>query len=274
MTGPGKSAKSARPRAAGHRAPPPQRQRQRAAAAPALPATLNLRRRAGAVGAALRRWGSLDAVAAIRRRWRWVAPLAAAGAAALAVVVYVATEGTGAETGGSPGTAASSGGAASPSPGPVTVHHAALRKTPEEVVASLHLPPGLAAALTKWDAGRGGTELADVSSQVGAATQASGLRLYAPMRHACLSLSAAVSAARAGPPIPSPVRQAAYSRALAKLASAASVCQAGISLYPTEDQGLQAREDPAAVRQADGELATGARDLYQATVDISALHRR
>lgn len=83
-----------------------------------------------------------------------------------------------------------------------------------------------------------------------------------------------MTAAKVGPPIPNAVMQASYSRVLAKLATAAVDCRAGISQYPTEDEGLQTRENPAMIHQAESELAAGAKGLYQATVDINSVHSR
>lgn len=245
-------------RQATHRAPGPSRRRR-----PSLAAVTSGRR-----------WWSA-ALAVVGRRWRWLAPAAAIGLAALVVLVYAVGWRTGPAAGSSRGAAPAGGAAVSgrASPGGATVHRAS-RETPEQVVASVHLPSGLTAALRKWESGSGGKDLANVSSQLGAATQASGIRLFGPMRQDCSDLASAVTAATSGPPIPDSVMQGTYRRALAKLAAAAATCQAGISLYPTEDQGLQAREDPATIGQADAEFATGARELYQATVDIHALHRR
>lgn len=217
-----------------------------------------------------------SAAAPLWRRWQWLAALAAVGLAVLGVIAYVAGDRNGSTAANSEGAASSVGSVASASPGAaaITVHHHALRITPEKVVASLHVPSQLADALKKWDAGRGGTALAGVSGDLGDAMQASGVRLFGPMLQACSSLAAAVTAAKVGPPIPNAVMQASYSRALAKLATAAVDCQAGISRYQTQDEGLQTRENPAIIHQAESELAAGARDLYQATVDIDAIHGR
>jgi hypothetical protein len=198
-------------------------------------------------------------------RWRWLAAPAVVGLVALGVGVYITTDRTAS-------TAGSSLGTASPyNSGPITVHHHALRVTPEQAVASVQVGPRLTAALTKWDTGRGGTALAAVSGDLGDAMQAYGVRLFSPMLQACSSLATAVTAARVGPPIPDTALQVSYAQALAKLATAAADCRAGISQSPTEDQGLQTRENPATIRQAESELAAGTEGLYQATVDINAV---
>ena len=208
------------------------------------------------------------------RRWQRLAVLAAVGLAVLGVVAYIASNRTGSTAGSSQDAASSADPVALASPGAITVHHHALRVTPEEVVASLHVPSQLADALKKWDADPGGTALAEVSGDLGNAMQASGVRLFGPMLQACSSLATAVTAAKADPPIPNAVMQASYSRALAELATAAVDCRAGISQYPTQDEGLQTRENPTTIHQAESELAVGAKDLYQTTVEINAVHSR
>jgi hypothetical protein len=200
-----------------------------------------------------------------RLRWQWLAALGAAALALLGVGIYIAIGLTGSTTGSAQGTA-------SPyNSGPITVHHHALRVTPEQAVASIHVSPRLAVALRKWDAGPGGTALTEVSGDLGDAMQASVVRFFSPMLRACSSLATAVTTARTGPPIPNAAMQASYTRALTKLAMGASDCRTGISLYPTDDQGLQARENPAMIHQAESELTAGTKDLYHATVDINAV---
>jgi hypothetical protein len=203
-----------------------------------------------------------------RPRWQWLAALAAVGLAGLGIVIYAATNRTGSTTGSNPSTA---------SPyvsGPVTVHHHALRVTPEQAFASVRVPPRLAAALRKWDAGPGGTLLTNVSGDLGDAAQSFGVRQFGPMLRACSSLATAVTTATTGPPIPNAAMQASYSQALDTLAAAAADCRAGISQYPTEDEGLQTRENPTILHQAESELAVGATDLSRATVDINAVRLR
>lgn len=153
-------------------------------------------------------------------------------------------------------------------------HRSLSSHTSEAAVAAMRVPRALATTLVKWDAGPGGTALTQVSADLGAATQESGIRLFGPMLQACSSLAIAVTTAKSGPPIPDVGMQTLYGRALAKLAEAATECRAGLSQYPTEDEGLQTRANPTVVHQADLELAAGAKYLYQATVDINAAHSR
>lgn len=113
-----------------------------------------------------------------------------------------------------------------------------------------------------------------MSGDLGDAIQASGVRQFGPMKQACASLAAAVATAQTARPIPNANIQRSYDQALAQLARAAAKCGAGISLYPTEDQGLQARENPSILHRAESELTAGAEDLDQATADITAVRNR
>jgi hypothetical protein len=153
-------------------------------------------------------------------------------------------------------------------------HRSSSSDTPETAVAAMHVPRALASALKKWDNGPGGTALANVSGDLAAATQASGIRLFGPMLQACSSLANAIMAAKSAPPMPDASMQGLYSRALARLAAAATKCRSGLSQYPTEDEGLQTRANAPVVHQADLELAAGAKYLYQATVEINAARSR
>jgi hypothetical protein len=204
------------------------------------------------------------------RRWRWLTVSAALGLAALVTVYsFGHSPRTRAEAG--IGAAISTGPAASASRGAAAARHGST-DTPEEVVASLHVPPKLAAALTKWEAGPGGSAMAKVTNALGSATQDAGARLYDPMRLACLSLGAAVTTAKAAPPIPDAAMQKWYSLALAKLTAAAADCRTAISVYPYGDEDVKTYENPTLLRQSVSDFATGARDLYQATVDANAIY--
>jgi hypothetical protein len=153
-------------------------------------------------------------------------------------------------------------------------HRSSSSNTPEAAAAALQVPHALATVLAKWDAGPGGAALAQVSADLGGALQASGVKQFGPMKQACASLAAAVARAQTGRPIPNANIQKSYGQALTQLARAAAKCGAGISLYPTEDQGLQARENPTILHRAESELTAGAEDLDQATADISAVRNR
>jgi hypothetical protein len=213
----------------------------------------------------IRHWKSL------RRRQKWLSACAAV------VLVVLSTVYAASSLGGSPVTSVKDGssrplGTADPAIKHFTpAHRSSSSDTPEAAAAAMRVPQALATALAKWDSGPGGTALAQVSGDLGAATQASGIRLFGPMLQACSSLATAVTAAKSGPSIPDAGMRGLYSRALDKLATAAQECHAGLSQYPTEDEGLQTRANPTIVHQADLELAAGAKSLYQATVEINAV---
>jgi hypothetical protein len=134
------------------------------------------------------------------------------------------------------------------------------------------IPAKLAASLKKWNAGSGGTALDKVSSEMTAASQSGGMKLFASMKQACWSLSAAVVVADASPRLPSQVDKL-YVVALRKLAKAAADCQSAISIQNTAESATT-EEKSGLLRRAEAELAAGARDLYRVTVQIAAADRR
>jgi hypothetical protein len=142
--------------------------------------------------------------------------------------------------------------------------------TPEEVVASTRLPKKLAAALRAWNAGHGGTALTSVTTYLGEATQAAGVKLFAPMRDACSSLAAEVAVAKLGPVIPDARLEAAYVDALGGLARGATDCKSAISAQANGDEGIQTEEKPSLLHRSEAELAAGGKDLYRVTAKIAA----
>jgi len=128
--------------------------------------------------------------------------------------------------------------------------------------------PNVTIPVVKWNAGPGGAALAVVSGQLGKATQAAGLRLFAVMKQACSKLAAAVSAAKAEPPIPDAARQGEYARALASLAQAAAYCEAGISTRPDGDEAIDTEQNGKLLGQSASAFTAGARELYLATAGI------
>lgn len=130
------------------------------------------------------------------------------------------------------------------------------------------LPPRVRASLRSWAAGSGGAALARVSGQLGACAQAGGLQLYLVMKQACTQLSAAVTAAAAGPPIPDAAMQHQYARALATLAAAAGRCRAAISVHGSGGEDITTAVNRALFRRARAELAAGSNELYLATSQI------
>jgi hypothetical protein len=211
------------------------------------------------------------------RRWRWLAVLTAFAICTVFTVYFLSRgAGTKAETGlratASASHATSANSAQQASPGvsrrrATSAHHGSTH-TPEAVVASLHMPPTLAAALRRWDAGPGGSALVKVSDALGNATQDAGVGLYNPMRLACLSLGAAAIAAKADPPIPDAALQRWYGLALGRLTSAAADCRMGISVRPYGDEDVTVHENSALLHQSMVEFVAGAKDLYHVTTDI------
>ena len=224
------------------------------------------------------------AFARLGRSWRWLT-VSAAFAICVAFTAFFLSRGTstrneaGAAASASPAAPASSAAsansatAASPAVSgrrAASAHHGST-DTPEVIVATKHVPAALATALRNWDAGPGGSALLNVSDALGGATQAAGVRLYEPMRVACLSLASAVARAKAAPPIPDASMQRQYGLALATLAAAAVDCRTAISVHSNGDDDVKTHENPILLRQSVADLAAGAKDLYLATIDINAV---
>ena len=215
-----------------------------------------------------RRWKAL-------RRGHQLLVVSAAATLVVLGAVLIAINGGGSAAGPTSGGTSRPLGTADPAIKNFTpAHRSSSSNTPEAAAAALRVPHALATVLAKWDAGPGGAALAQVSGDLGDAIQASGVRQFGPMKQACASLAAAVATAQTARPIPNANIQRSYDQALAQLARAAAKCGAGISLYPTEDQGLQARENPSILHRAESELTAGAEDLDQATADITAVRNR
>ena len=217
----------------------------------------------------------------LRRHWLWIAL-----AAAVAVAGYAAANvdgggnarpaaGVNASAPAGPGATGSTGGpprGAIPNPDATEPVPAAIPSPAGAATStSTHLSRKKAASLARWKAGRGGAAFSLLSAQMGDAMQSGGLRLYPTMRVACTKVSTAVTAARAGPPIPDAAMQRRYIRALAALARAAADCRAGISVHPYGDEDTRIGVHPRALRRSRAEFATGARDLFLATGKIKGL---
>jgi hypothetical protein len=145
--------------------------------------------------------------------------------------------------------------------------------TPEQVAVTMPLPRKLAVALREWKVGSGGAHLAKVAADLGEATQASGVRLFGPMRNACSGLASEVSAAKLSPAIPDAQTQGSYSAALHALGTAAAECRSAISVQAHGDEGLQTEEQPSLLHRSEADLAAGAKDLYQVTAKVAAAGR-
>ena len=139
--------------------------------------------------------------------------------------------------------------------------------------ATSYVQRKVAAALAKWNKGRGGAALAAVSNQLGDATQSAGFRLFAEMKQACSELAVAVTAARMGPSIPDAAMQRRYLGALSKLRQAARSCIAAISTHNSEEPTM-AQVDNRVLSKALEEFRSGTKELYRATRQVGALGSR
>jgi hypothetical protein len=138
--------------------------------------------------------------------------------------------------------------------------------------ASSKLPPRIRKRILRWEAGRGGKELAAVERQIGTAMQSGGLGLYADMRTACVSLSSEVGAAAAGPPLPIAPRQRQYARTLDGISRAAGDCRGAISVK-VGDESVEMHVDRPLLSQSRREFAAMSADLYRVTGDILLVQR-
>jgi hypothetical protein len=209
------------------------------------------------------------------RHWQWLAVFAVVTLAAVTVAFFSGNgNSTVAASQRASATASPSAGASAAAERRATAASRALAVTPEAALARMHVAPKLAAALKSWDAGHGGAALATASADLDSATQAAGLKLYAPMKLACSSLGTAVTDAQAEPPIPDAAKQKLYAGALGTLATAVADCRAGISAHPYGDEDIQTHENPTVLDRSLSDLAAGTKDLYLATVELKVANRR
>jgi hypothetical protein len=197
----------------------------------------------------------------LRHRRRWAVLSAAIVVGVVAVLYFTVVDNS------LPGSGSTRPLAGSPATNPSPTAAAVSTATS----ASQGLPDKEVASLTKWNANRGGVMLTVMSSQLGNATQAAGLKLFAQMRQACSKLATEVAAAKAGPSIPDPALQRQYTEALGALAKATAYCEAGISARPYGDEDIETHENVAMVNKSLAAFAAGAKKLYRATAQIKAL---
>jgi hypothetical protein len=139
---------------------------------------------------------------------------------------------------------------------------------------ALTLPKSLQRQVISWQSGPGGAHLTAVSSGLGTALQAAGVRQYSPMKHACAQLASSVATANAGPQIPDAAMQQVYAKALAELARGAADCQAAISLKTSGDESVDVHLDTALLQQSISELSVGAKDVFRSTAEIQIITRQ
>ena len=132
-------------------------------------------------------------------------------------------------------------------------------------------PPRLNHQVRRWAAGAGGTALANVETEMGTALQSASLKMYLPMRQACLTLASDISTARTGPPVPDGAIQQLYLRALAGLSRAAAHCQAAIRVE-AGDETLDAHVNQPLLTRTRLEMAAMSEKLYRSTAALGSLH--
>jgi len=176
--------------------------------------------------------------------------------------------------GASPGTAKPSG-SATPSKGTGTAKGKVISAAKlAEQGGALSLPANMQGSVASWQSGPGGRDLTAVSSRLGQALQASGIRQYSPMKGACAQLASSVAAAKAGPQIPQAAMQNLYAQSLTELAKGAADCRQAISIAPTGDETIQAHVDTATLRKATSEISAGATDVFRSTAEIQIASRQ
>ena len=174
----------------------------------------------------------------------------------------------------SPGPATPSG-SAKPAKGTSTTNGKVISAAKlAEQGGALSLPANMQGSVASWQSGPGGRDLTAVSSRLGQALQASGIRQYSPMKAACAQLASSVAAAKAGPQIPQAAMQNLYAQALTDLAKGAADCQQAISIAPTGDETIQAHVDTATLRKATSEISAGATDVFRSTAEIQIASRQ
>jgi hypothetical protein len=179
------------------------------------------------------------------------------------------------QTGGNTlGTARSAGGTA-PRGGTSTAKGRVVSATKlAQQGGALSPPTSMQSSVVSWQSGSGGRELTAVSSRLGAALQAGGIKQYTSMRSACTQLAGSVAAAEAGPKIPDAAMQNLYTKALNDLAKGAADCRTAFSIKATGDETTQANVDTATLRQATAELSAGATEIFRSTAEIGILSRQ
>jgi len=135
--------------------------------------------------------------------------------------------------------------------------------------SALVFPKRLTNQVRRWKAGPGGKAMAAVTAQMGYALQGYAVKVYAPMRLACVRLGADIGAARAAPPIPDIAMQRMYGKALTTLSHAATGCRHAISIESGEET-VDAHLHSALLKRSLAGLAAGSKVLYTATAEIRA----
>jgi hypothetical protein len=204
-----------------------------------------------------------------------------------AALVYIATGGThqtassgssvsngSSVAGATPGTTSPAGGGTVPKGTSTTKGSVISAAKLAQNGGALSLPKSMQASVTSWQAGPGGKDLTTVSTQMGTALQAGGIRQYTAMKYACTQLASDVAAAEAGPSIPDATMQQLYTTALAELAKGAADCRSAISVTPDGDESDATHVDTTMLNQSISELSSGARDIFRSTAEIEIASRQ
>jgi hypothetical protein len=138
---------------------------------------------------------------------------------------------------------------------------------------ALQVPPGRQHQTVVWKKGPGGAAWSAVTTQLGEAMQAGGVRLYPTLRLSCVNLGASVKTAQVAPPIPDGAMQRLYVSVLASLSSAAADCRSAISVHPDGDEGMRINVDKALLSRSLAEFAADSKKLYTATAAVRTLSR-
>ena len=216
----------------------------------------------------------------VRRLWIGLSVIAVVGVSA-GLITYAtagnqqaASSGSAGSGGTAPGTAGSTGGTA-PRGGTSTAKGKVISASKlAEKGGALSPPTSMQSRVVSWQSGSGGHELTAVSSRLGAALQAGGIKQYSSMKYACTQLASSVAGAQAGTPIPDTAMQDLYAKALTELAKGAADCRTAISVSSSGEETVQAHVNTTMLHEATSELSVGATDIFRSTAEIQILSRQ
>jgi hypothetical protein len=217
-----------------------------------------------------------------KNRWIGIGLSLAVLAGVVAAIVSVTTTGThqaassnSSVPGASPATSGSGNGGTASQGGTSTAKGKVISAASlAEKGGALSVPKTMHSSVVRWQSGAGGRNLTAVSSGLGHALQAGGIKQYVTMRYACTQLGSSVATAAAGPQIPDATMQGLYTKALTELAKGAADCQAAISVKPSGDETNQTNVDTTKLHQSTSELSAGATDIFRATAQIPIIARQ
>jgi hypothetical protein len=127
------------------------------------------------------------------------------------------------------------------------------------------LKPSDPALIKSWNAGSGGTALAQVTTQSGNVLMARNAGQYPEMLRYCNALADAVQSAEGVSPIPDSAMQEIYVTSLNSFKQGASDCTAAITQHAEGIEDTVTNVNHTVLSQAVAEFDLGVRDLYIAT---------